>query len=452
RSGITVHWPPESHLNDPNSPSNFHLNQDELDALLAYVHEPSTDPSQPGVPDAGRIDTFPQFYNIESPTSRTRAVGSLSSSFQPHPNIFSGYKWTDHDSGASRALADQVMPSDRPVVSDPDLKRQRVNVVAQSLRRIREQRQPNQETQDPFIKAFAQINPAARAESSLHHLQPVSIPLDPDGVSGPISGLSRDEEGGRGCEPRFTQTRLLNDQDDCSLEPVDDTDSDIAPRAGTSKSSSQPEAAKGKLPRSTYARGVRKHLVARIEPEELKKLDWTYSPFSRSKEDPAVYERKTMQHVNDQINDKIFDKKLKWVSTDNLKPWQWQTFTTAALEQTRTLPLPSFTPIELGKGRGVIREVRMSVHGGVRGRFIWPENHPLTGNPDFMNFWGIPEGRELRSAKIVHYYGTGYLDRFDFPAVNEKIKEAKKDIAQGIDGKAREVIEKTARETSRIHG
>lgn len=85
----------------------------------------------------------------------------------------------------------------------------------------------------------------------------------------------------------------------------------------------------------------------------------------------------------------------------------------------------------------------MSVHGGKRGRLAWPEGHPLQPGQEFYNFFGVPDDRNF-----VHYFGTGYVDKADFSAVDQQVRKAKQEIAGRS---AREAIERAAREAARLH-
>ncbi|CDU26038.1 related to Effector family protein Eff1 [Sporisorium scitamineum] len=192
----------------------------------------------------------------------------------------------------------------------------------------------------------------------------------------------------------------------------------------------------------------RKDRVPRTEPEQLSLLEWSVPPNSKS-EEQAAYLRDESEGVRNLINKDIFDNRLIWVDTRGIKDRTWRTFTAGFLQMSRVLPM-DFPEAWNVPSHGLIREVRMSVHGGKRGRVKWPQEHPLAAGQDYFNFFGVPDGR-----KIVRYFGTGYLEASDFDAVNEKVKDARQKIErkarEKTEQKAREELERVASEAARAH-
>ncbi|KAJ1025369.1 hypothetical protein NDA13_004182 [Ustilago tritici] len=175
-----------------------------------------------------------------------------------------------------------------------------------------------------------------------------------------------------------------------------------------------------------------KLMQRRPEPEALRKIQYSASPFELEHSSMGGKDRFTTFHkvknleLFQEINEKIFGGKLTRVETSELPYHTWQNYVRKAHLPSRELPFVTFHPHELKNGQGVIKRVRMTVHKGPEERRQkGPQEHQAASvgsdlkDKTLYNFWGIPESRRPGSQKTILHYGTGYIEPSNFDAVNQ---------------------------------
>ena len=151
-------------------------------------------------------------------------------------------------------------------------------------------------------------------------------------------------------------------------------------------------------------------------PEVLRKIPLSVPPMQVQEGRITRFVWQEKGDIRDRINKRVFDGRLKWVGQSTIPNTVKTRHRKSALRPNYALPfvdLPMYRPSRTG---GIIKQVRMTIHGGPWGRVEWPKGHPLEGKT-FFNFWGIPEDRSGRAKRLVHHYGTGYLDNSDILTV-----------------------------------
>ncbi|KAJ1022085.1 hypothetical protein NDA18_005319 [Ustilago nuda] len=173
-----------------------------------------------------------------------------------------------------------------------------------------------------------------------------------------------------------------------------------------------------------YAQIIQKNVQ---EPKSLVSLKYSASPLEqkfgpeRDSGSRTTF-RSPKNGVFEEINKKLFDNKLINVDPSVLSRGIWSEHKKSVHQPSRVLSFVDLTPELLPRKAATIKNVRMTAHH-VRKKL--PQEAASVGRDrgkTFYNFWGISEGRNSDSPKIVEHYGMGYLKLPDFEAVDKHIK------------------------------
>lgn len=159
----------------------------------------------------------------------------------------------------------------------------------------------------------------------------------------------------------------------------------------------------------------------RDEPEALENLRFTTPSINgelRKSFKPAFDSK-----VLPRINARAFAGKLNWIDFTSLPKNTRDNIKRAMSGSSRVLPYVRVPKDEKKQYKGVVREVRMTVHGGDMKAPGGKANLDYLGKDmkgrTFYNFWGVVEGRGPRRNPVIMHYGAGYVDPKDFEAVNQ---------------------------------
>lgn len=146
------------------------------------------------------------------------------------------------------------------------------------------------------------------------------------------------------------------------------------------------------------------------EPSMLKSLRYSVTSVQKPQNTRFDY-IDSNDDIRHTINSQVFDGKLVWANLDDISGMARRNHRRMLFGPNRVLPwLKVPAPLGAYGERGKMREVRMIVHGGIRGEKTWPSGHPMVGK-QYYTFYSLPSVKAPDAySTVIQRHGVGYLD------------------------------------------
>lgn len=164
--------------------------------------------------------------------------------------------------------------------------------------------------------------------------------------------------------------------------------------------------------------------------DELRKIPTTMLALPPPSRTRYIYDQVDDPAIRDNINNQVFAGKLVWIDRARIPASRIVSSRKQMFRPHRVLPMTNFPEIHLSDGKGSIKDVRFTFHGGGSYRLMsWPEGYNLVEGQNYLAFWGIPEGRQTGRPMLMQNYGYAFLPPQHRLEVNEHLWALKKEIA-----------------------